>query len=356
MKVADSLKPLIAGAKTVARGAKAVMRPYIWLLIGLAVIICAGLVGTYCYVAKPYKGQKVRIYIPQKATPQQVRDTLSRHLDEDYADRVGGFLDEDTGRMYGSYVVNPGDKALSVARRINQGRQTPVRFTFNNLRHAHQLAALAGRRLDIDSAEFMHEAIGYAEAHGLTEEQLPGLFLPDTYEMYWTAKPKEVMNTLYKAYKGFWTRARLAKADALGLTPSEVSTLASISEEESNDPAERGTIARVYLNRLHKGMRLQADPTVKYACGNDTARRVSGTMLANASPYNTYRHEGLPPGPIRIPEKATLDAVLNAPRHPYLYFCASPQFDGHHMFTASYSEHQANARRYQQALNARGIK
>lgn len=154
----------------------------------------------------------------------------------------------------------------------------------------------------------------------------------------------------------FWTDDRREKARKLGLTPVEVATLASIVEEESAKPDEYPAIARLYMNRLKKGMLLQADPTVKYATGNFALRRITGEHLRTPSPYNTYLHPGLPPGPLRTPSKSTIDRVLSAPAHTYLYMCAKEDFSGYHNFASDYATHTANARRYQKELNRRGIK
>ena len=192
--------------------------------------------------------------------------------------------------------------------------------------------------------------------YGMTKETIPAMLIPDTYEFYWTATPEQVLKKIHAAYKEFWNDGRRKKAKELGLTPTEVSTLASIVEEETAQPTEKGKVARLYLNRLEKGIMLQSDPTVKFAVGDFQLQRVMHKHLEINSPYNTYRNLGLPPGPIRLPEKTTLDAVLNAPQHDYIFMCAKEDFSGFHNFTASPDEHMANARRYQAALNRLGIK
>jgi len=161
---------------------------------------------------------------------------------------------------------------------------------------------------------------------------------------------------MHDYYEKFWTDERKAQATSQGITPDQAVTLASIVEEETSKADERGKVARLYLNRLQHGMRLQADPTVKFALGDFSIRRLSVAMTQVQSPYNTYRVNGLPPGPIRLPEKATVDAVLTAPQHDYIYMCAKEDFSGYHNFATDYTTHMANARRYQAALNARGIK
>lgn len=193
-------------------------------------------------------------------------------------------------------------------------------------------------------------------ARGYSRPEYVAAFLPDTYEMYWTSSPEAIVKRLTGYRDDFWTPERIAKAQELGLTPAQVATLASIVEEESNKADEYPQIARLYINRLNRGMRLQADPTVKFATGDFGLRRVRGNHLAFKSPYNTYLNNGLPPGPIRVAAGSTIDAVLSAPESPYLYMCARSDFSGYHDFASDYQTHRANARRYQQALNARSIK
>jgi UPF0755 protein len=181
------------------------------------------------------------------------------------------------------------------------------------------------------------------------------LFLPNTYEVWWTEKPSAFIARMEREHTRFWNADRSAKAAKLGLTPVEVSTLASIVQAETAKRSEAPTIAGVYLNRLRIGMALQADPTLKFALGLDSLNRVLDADKRVASPYNTYTHTGLPPGPINMPEPGFIDAVLSAQKHDYLYFCARETLDGYSNFAKTYEQHQVNARRYQRALNQRGI-
>ena len=192
--------------------------------------------------------------------------------------------------------------------------------------------------------------------YGKTPQTIACLLMPDTYEFYWDITPEKTLDRLNDYYEDFWTDKRKSKAEKLGLTPDEVATIASIVEEETVKADERGKVARLYLNRYQQGMRLQADPTVKFALGDFSIKRITVPMTQINSPYNTYRVNGLPPGPIRLPEKSTIDAVLDAPQHDYLYMCARADFSGYHDFTRDYSSHLDNAHRYQDALNSRGIK
>ena len=196
----------------------------------------------------------------------------------------------------------------------------------------------------------------YLSNYDLTPENSLALFLDDTYEVYWSTSAKSVLDKIGENYLRFWTQERRQKASALGRTPAEMSILASITDEESNAAEEKGTIGRLYNNRLQKGMRLQSDPTVRFAVNDFTIRRVKGEHLKINSPYNTYKISGLPPGPIRTTGAKTIDLILNSEPNDYIYMCAKEDFSGRHNFAKDYAEHSANAMRYRKALDARGIK
>lgn len=325
---------------------------------GVTALIAAGAAfGVWhIYMHAEYSGPDTGIYIPAGATEAAVRDSLSA---------FGGFgkkvyrlwalQDGTPERAHGHYAVADGDRAFDIARRMATGRQTPLRVTFNNLRTFGQLENLLGRRLEADSAAFAACADTLLAGRGFAREEFAAAVLPDTYEFYWTASPERVLTVLADHGAAFWTPDRMAKAEALGLTPAQVATVASIVEEETNKADERGKVARLYLNRLGRNMPLQADPTVKFALGDFGLRRITGQHLAVQSPYNTYVNPGLPPGPIRIAEASTLDAVLDAPAHNYLYMCAKPDFSGYHDFATTYDRHRINAARYHRALTARGL-
>lgn len=191
---------------------------------------------------------------------------------------------------------------------------------------------------------------------GYDKADIPSFFIPDTYEVYWDISAQEFFEKMAAWNRQYWNDSRKAKAKAAGLTPAEVSTLASIVDEETANVAEMPIVAGLYINRLKRGMPLQADPTVKYALGDPTRRRILNKDLEVNSPYNTYKHKGLPPGPIRIPTKQALESVLNYTKHSYLYMCAKEDFSGTHNFAKTLSEHNANAKRYQHALNKLNIK
>ena len=325
----------------------------------IAVIVAIGSVLAFAFI--PYAGGSEDgewVYVPHGATPLQVKDSLKTRLGSPMGTRVyvmWKLMGNNPARTEGAYRIDRGQTALGIARRMATGRQTPVKVTFNGTRTMPMLAERIASQLQCTPEEFMDACLAVLPDRGFTRATFPAAFLPDTYEFYWSASPANVVKRLLDYRDAFWTDERKAKARALGLSKTEVATVASIIEEETAKRDERPTVARLYLNRLHKGMRLQADPTVKYAVGDFTLRRIRGEHLKCRSPYNTYQVDGLPPGPIRVPTGAAMDDVLNAPHHNYIYMCAKEDFSGYHNFASDYATHQANARRYQQELNRRKI-
>ncbi len=258
---------------------------------------------------------------------------------------------------YYHFPARIGDRHL--IRRLQLGEQTPVRLSFTqSVRTPAQLASVLGKQLLLDSAavKVRMDSAEYVKKYGMKPETAVCLFIPNTYEVYWTISPDQLFDRMHKEYNRFWNDERRAKAKALGLQPTEVATIASIIESETNKASEYPIIASIYLNRIEKGIPLQACPTVIYAVGDFSMRRVLKRHLAIDSPYNTYKYSGLPPGPIRLARASVMDAVLNAPKTNYLYMCANPDFSGTHVFSSSYAQHAATARRYQQELNNRKIK
>ena len=203
--------------------------------------------------------------------------------------------------------------------------------------------------------EFLTSKV-FIENLGYTLETFPTLILPNTYELYWNIEPEQFFIRMMRERKKFWNEERLAKAKALNMTPEEVATLASIVDEETNNNAEKPIVAGLYINRLKHNIPLQADPTVKFAIGDFTRKRILNADLEVESPYNTYKNPGLPPGPIRIATIAGIESVLNHAKHNYIYMCAKEDFSGTHNFAVTLAEHNANARRYQAALNKLNIK
>ena len=258
----------------------------------------------------------------------------------------------------GRYEVEPSISTFALMRRLLHGHQSPVRLTIPTTHTMKHLAARLAKRIEPDSAT-LAEAFtdsAFCEKHGCTTATLPCLFIPNTYEVYWDITPDQLAQRMKRESEKFWTTVRKNKAEKARLTPEEVITLASIVEKETANNQEKPDIAGLYLNRLRKGMKLQADPTVKFALQDFGLRRILNKHLTADSPYNTYVYAGLPPGPICLPSIASIDAVLNHTEHNYIYMCAKEDFSGTHNFAATYEEHKANARKYVQALNERGIK
>ena len=255
----------------------------------------------------------------------------------------------------GRYDVDPSYTAIYVARMLSRGWQTPQNLTLSGtLRKKDRIAQIIGRQMMADSsqiAEALEDTL-FLGKYGFTPENVFGLILPDTYQMYWTDSVEKIFDRFKKEYDLFWTEERVSAAKLQGLTPMEVSVMASIVSGETLKAFEYPKIAGVYLNRLHRGMLLQADPTVAF-CHGYTLDRIYKKHLKIDSPYNTYKYKGLPPAPINVPPKACIEAVLHPDTHGYLYFCASPAFDGTHRFAASYSVHLQNAREFHRALTER---
>lgn len=258
----------------------------------------------------------------------------------------------------GKYAIKPTDNMRYLHRRLSLGYQTPVNLTIGSVRTMDRIARNASRQLMIDSTEIIGllNDTAYLNTIGYTTQTIPALFIPNTYEVYWNISAEDFMKRMIKEHKVFWNEERIKKAKSIGLTPEEVATLASIVEEETAVNAEKPVVAGLYINRLKRGMLLQADPTIKFSLQDFGLKRILFKHLEVNSPYNTYKHAGLPPGPIRIPSIQGLESVLNHAHHNYLYMCAKEDFSGTHNFAVTSAQHAANARRYQQALNRRNIK
>ena len=262
----------------------------------------------------------------------------------------------------GNYTLRAGSSYRTAQAKFYYGRQTPVRLTFNNIRSMERLAEVVSKYIEADSDEVLRVLTDdeVIRSTGLTKATFPSLFIPNTYEVYWTMTPKEFVERMKKEHDRFWDGDRLDQAEELGFTPEEISTIASIVIEETKFKGEMTQVAGVYINRLRAGIPLQADPTVKFAMGNTSLRRILKRHLAYDSPYNTYKYAGLPPGPICIPPISALDATLayadEDNKHDYFYFCAKADFSGQHAFARTLSEHNRNARAYTRELNRRGIR
>lgn len=314
------------------------------LLISLAalLVILVLLVIIISLTASTSNSEPRRIFLPEGTTHEALVDTLQANgiLNEGLNTTVFNFQFSILKSKVrpGSYVVEPHVKVLTLVRHLRNGMQTPLRLTIGKFRTPQQLNDYLNQKLMHNDFNIPLDSFHFVR--------------PDTYEFYWTVTPEQFMQRMEKEYDLFWSSRNTQSQYSLNRL--EIIILASIVEEETNNNGEKPLIASVYLNRLRRGMPLQADPTVKYAVGDFTLRRILNKHLATESPFNTYLHAGLPPAPICLPSKASIDAVLQAPETGYLYFCASEQLDGTHRFATTLDEHNRNAKKYHRAISALG--
>lgn len=335
------------------------------ILTVVAAVLAVGAVGAVVFGRwlvdnkQPNFKREAVIYVYPGMSAGQVLENIA---DSAGVQRIGSlkraFADKqvETYMQPGRYVVKPSSTSVYVARMLNNQWQTPTSLVLSGtMRDKGAIARKIANQMMVDSAE-VHAALNddvLLSKYGFDSSNVFSLIIPDTYEMYWTASVEDILQKQKDAYDAFWTEDNLRKARAQGLTKEEVSIVASIVKGETNYEPEMPSVAGVYLNRLRIGMKLQADPTVAY-CFGYKLNRILLKHLEVDSPYNTYLYAGLPPGPIAVPTKACLEAVLNPDRHGYLYFCANSDFSGTHKFAVTYSEHLRNAREFQTALNNRG--
>lgn len=307
---------------------------------------------------KPNFTEEYVLYVRPETTVGQIADSLQTRagmIRPKSLERAFKEVDVESKVKPGRYVIDTTATSIYVARMLAFGWQTPQNLVLSGtMRNKGRIAKKISTQMMVDSAS-VAQALDSAEflnGYGFTPENVFAMILPDTYQMYWTASVEDIFDRLKKEYDAFWTEDRLAKAKAQGLSKMQVSIMASIVSGETLKDFEYPVIAGVYLNRYKKKMKLQADPTIAF-CFDYTLDRILKKHLTVDSPYNTYKHVGLPPAPINVPPKACLDAVLNPDKHSYIFFCASPSFDGTHRFAVTYSEHLKNAREFQRALTAR---
>jgi UPF0755 protein len=308
------------------------------------------------------KKTSVFLTIPKGGNFQNVLDTL----------KTNKWMDDELSFMFlsklmkyrdhvkpGRYEIEPNTSNLVLIKKLKRGIQAQVALVISeNLRTKTELADKLSKYLEAKPYEFLAlmNDPAYVQSLGFDTTTIIAMFIPNTYKFYWNASPKSFMQRMNKQYKNFWTAERLGKAKQAGLSPVQVSILASIVEAETNQSSERPRVAGVYMNRLHTNMPLQADPTLVFAAGDFSIKRVLNIHKESNSPYNTYKFTGLPPGPIKIPMKESIDAVLNYEKHKYLYFCASPEDFGRHNFAENYRDQIKNAKLYQEYLNKMKIR
>lgn len=301
------------------------------------------------------------LYIPKGTDFKQLLDIMEK--EKIIADKISfAFLSKTLSYQKnvksGRYLIESNMNNFNAIRMLKAGVQSPIKFTFNNLRTKEDFAEKASEWLIFEEEDLLKllNDTSFVKKYERDTTTILTIFLPNTYEVYWNTSAKSFVERMHSEYKKFWNKSRLAKAKALNLSPTEVSILASIVQAETNQPTEKPRVAGVYLNRLQKNMKLEADPTLVFAVGDFTIQRVLNRHKQVESPYNTYLYEGLPPGPINIPSPQSIDAVLNYEKHDYLFFCAKADFSGFHAFAKTYNEHLKNARLFQTALDMKGIK
>ncbi|MEO6284993.1 MAG: endolytic transglycosylase MltG [Dyadobacter sp.] len=301
------------------------------------------------------------LLIPEGATYKTVLDTLNKHdviNDHISFQFLAKFLKYTEKVKPGRYVIKPKTNNYAALKKLISGDQDAVKLTFNNIRLKEDLIKRIGSRFEFGEENF-RKALDSPEVcskYGLDTLTIVSMFLPNTYDIFWTTGTEKFLDRMHSEYKKYWSDEKVAKAKAIGLTPVQVSILASIVEEEQAKKVdERARVAGLYINRLNAQMPLQADPTIKFALQDFAIKRILNGHLLTKSPYNTYINTGLPPGPIRVADFNSLDAVLNYDKHDYIYMCAKADFSGYHAFATNYTDHLANARLYQAELNRRKI-
>ena len=334
----------------------------IYSLVIIAVLVIAGIItGCALFLNHPVKSEtKAYLYIDDDDTADSVYHKIETNFQVSSLTglrMLASWSGYEEHVRTGAYRLIPSENTLAIFRKLRNGNQTPVQVTIPSVRTVGTLIRTVSRQLMTDSASIatLLNDSAYCARLGYDKYTLPALFIPNTYEVYWNIGAEEFIKRMVKEHDRFWNGKRTEQAKAIGFTPIEIATIASIVEEETANKAEKPMVAGLYINRLHKDMLLQADPTVKFALQEFGLRRILNKHLEADSPYNTYKYAGLPPGPIRIPSVDGLESVLNYSRHDYLYMCAKEDFSGTHNFAKNINEHLANARRYQQALNQRKI-
>ncbi len=298
------------------------------------------------------------LFIPTGANFNELTDSLQGVTIDINSFKQTSTLKKFTKVKPGRYKLTKGMTNNELVNLLRSGKQTPVKITFNNIRKVEELASKVSKLIEADSSEIINllKDENFIEKYGFNEDDIIGMFIPNTYEFYWNTSAKLFIKKMNDEYKKFWNKERIEKVKKINLTKKEISVLASIvqaEQREHND--EKAIIAGLYINRLKRGMLLQSDPTLIFASGDFTKKRVLNKDKEIESPYNTYKYAGLPPAPINMPEISSIDAVLNYKKHNYIFMCAKEDFSGYHNFATNGLQHGINARKYQQALNKKRI-
>jgi UPF0755 protein len=332
-------------------------------MLALVIIVVAGTgINYYLKYFKPnVTGNTEYLYIP---TGSDFKDVYSIISSENIVNDTLSFLNAAQNMDYpvkvkaGRYRLTKDMGNRSLINMLKAGNQEPVKISFQNVRLKHTLAGMISKKIESDSASISQllDSAAFVEKYGFNTDNVYTMFIPNSYEIYWNSNPEKFFLRMHDEYLKFWNADRKAKAAAINLSQTEVSILASIVDSEALNDSEMPRIAGLYMNRLRKGMRLEADPTVIFAANDFTIRRVLNKHLRINSPYNTYANAGLPPGPITMPSINAIDAVLNYEKHDYIYMCAKEDFSGYHNYASNLIQHLQNARKFQEALNKRNIK
>ena len=332
----------------------------IWVIAVIAIVVSVGGYLLYQVIYKPNvwtpDGKSVSVFISTGSSFEDVKKVL---FEKGLIVHRNNFIWWAEKKNYpnliksGRYILSNNMNNDELVALLRSGNQVPVKVIFNNVRDIYQLAAKVSKQIEADSVSLVKEFNNPETLSdmGLTQSTVSTIFIPDTYEFYWNTSAKGFTKRMYEEYLSFWNVSRTSKATDLGMTIPEVITLASIVEKETNKVDEKPMLAGVYINRLEKGWRLQADPTLIFALNDYSIKRVLNVHLDFDSPYNTYKYGGLPPGPICIPSISSIDAVLNNKNEGYLYFCAKDDLSGYHVFAKTNSQHNRNAKKYQAALD-----
>lgn len=327
-------------------------------ILGLMAVIG----GYYYFLQKPNLAvtDDGVIYIQPDASFEEVIGALNSkgYLVNEYTFRKIATLKKYPNRIKaGRYRLKHGMSNNELVNMLRSGQQEAIRFTFNNLRRLEDFAGVLYRQIGIDSVAFLEYAHNTekVEEFGFTPDNFIGMFIPNTYQIYWHTPLESFIKRMYGEYQKFWTPARKEKAQKAGFSPMDIIIIASITEEETNQADEYPIIAGVYINRLKRGWKLEACPTLKFALDDFSLKRILDKHIQIDSPYNTYKYSGLPPGPVRMPSAQVIDAVLNYKQHDYMFFCAKSDFSGKHCFSRTLREHNRYARQYHNALNKRRI-
>lgn len=334
---------------------------YISIIIGLLLLLAVYKISVDLFLNNVNSNSNKALYIYIKSNESLDRllfniqkDNILKNVES--FERVAKMIDLTDNLKAGRYKIKDGMSNIALIRLLKSGRQEPLNLVIKYAKRKENLALALSKQLELDSTELislMNDSLTLSIAQ-MDSNNIISLFVPNTYNIYWNISGKKFIERMQKEYNSFWNSNRTTKSILLKMSPKEITILASIVMSETNKPDEMPIVARAYMNRMKIGMPLQADPTILFALNDTSIKRVLSVHTALQSPYNSYLNKGLPPGPICLASPTAIDAVLNAPMHNYIYFCAKEDFSGYHNFAESFSQHQLNARKYQQELNRRG--